>query len=191
MRDNGNRIKTGGVPQQDDNNIWVIGHLHTKQKVGNSYYPGTPYQLNFGENPTKGWALGKFKYNNKGKLLHKMHIVDNDSAFKLLNLIVESANDLKKIVDNPLYRYKLFVKEGVELPTNTNAKYPNIENTLGFKTNRELQLMGGAANDMAGQIPEFSLTTGLKDFLLTQLNATEKQANRALELIEQMGSLRI
>lgn len=71
--DNGFTITNGIDP---DGNWWISGHLHTKQKIGKTWYPGTLYPLSVMEKGPKGFAY--FWFN--GELHAKWHKVE---TFKL------------------------------------------------------------------------------------------------------------
>ena len=43
----------------------ISGHIHDYQKVGNVFYPGTPYQHTFGESEQKGLQYLEFHKNGK------------------------------------------------------------------------------------------------------------------------------
>lgn len=55
VRDNGYPVRgqehgdKDVVDEQEGDVLWVSGHLHTAQKVGRTYFPGTIYQTSFGE----------------------------------------------------------------------------------------------------------------------------------------------
>lgn len=132
IADNGYCDKKNGVPCTD-NNIWVIGHLHTKQTQKRNWWPGTIYQTNFGEKLPKGFSV--FKVTREGKKLFCTEtFFKNDPAFKLIVIKVENEEDLDKLTNNPLYRYKLKIKNKSVIPLNLNQRFPNIVGNLPVST---------------------------------------------------------
>lgn len=129
-RDNGRQIKDGFSTKH----FCCIGHLHTPHTVNSCYYSGTLFQTNFGESLPK-----KFHHVRvKSDMTHRVKLVPNDPDFKLFNLEVYSIKDLKQVDTNPLYLYKAFIQEGVDIDPDLFAKYPNIVKLVWFKTKTEL-----------------------------------------------------
>jgi hypothetical protein len=177
-RDNGRTIGPKDGTKQKDDNYWFIGHLHTPQSLGNSHFCGTMFQTNFGESLPKGFIHFKAKLKN-GKLTVKVDRIPNDPAFKLIPLIVESRKDLKKIEPNPLYLYKVFLKEGVEIKVDLNKKYPNIINTpTTYTDKKKIVLDVGDAEEI-----RYNLLDGLPKWMKKK-GATKKQIKRAQELVK-------
>lgn len=187
LRDNGSKIQKDHGIKQKGKDVWVIGHLHTPQTVGLSYYAGTMYQQNFGEGHTKGFLHCKFKIKN-GKLKHNIRFVENDPKFKLFNLIVESESDLEQISSNPLYKYKLFLKAGVRLPNNIAEQYPNITNTLGFKNKKDLEFLEAEDEEDDEQVnaSSFGLTDNLERFVREKHKLKPKKVRRILDLADRI-----
>ena len=173
-RDNGYRIK------EDENeealsDIWVIGHLHTPQTLGsNVYFPGTLYQLSFGEGLLKGFAHLKCKMVGS-KLRHKYIWIENKPAFTLNTLKVEKVSDFAQIDDNMLHLYKVYVRTGVKVPRELPA---NVNNIVGYDTDRELSALTEFNMEDQSDGVTFGLTTGLDEYL-TSKGATDYQIRRA------------
>ena len=128
VADNGYRDEENGIVC-NDNNIWVIGHLHTKQKQKRNWWPGTIYQTNFGESLPKGFST--FKVVREGDRLSCTEtFLKNEPAFKFIVLKIETEEDLEKLSNNLLYRYKLKVKNKSVIPLNLNQRFPNIVGNL-------------------------------------------------------------
>lgn len=175
LRDNGTKITKGGVPSKDKDH-WLIGHLHTKQELGLNYFPGTVYQLNFGESLPKGFV--HFSYKQVGtKVKAKYKWIQTNPAFKFFNVDVEKASDLKEISDNPLYKYKLFVSKGVKLPNNFLVDKPNIVSVAGYSSKEELKTI-----KQAEAIPDFNMRGQLKSWLRTTKKFSKAQVRRSLKL---------
>lgn len=177
--DNG-RISTGGTPQEDDD-TWIIGHLHTAQQLGKTHFSGTMYQTNFGESQDKYFI--KFKVRMKdGRLKRKVELIETFPEFKLINLVVDKKSVLKTITDNPLHLYKLFVKKGVELPKDLNKTYPNIVNSVGYEKKAELDTFLSIEETVS-----INITSGLKEYL-TDKGASDWELKRAKQLITELKS---
>lgn len=176
VRDNGLRIKKEHGTKADKN-IWVVGHLHTPQILDLTWFGGTLYQQNFGESFPKGFLYCKFKENGKS-ITPKIKFIKNDPAFKFHNLVVEKLSDLKQISNNQLYKYKIFVKKGVELPDNLHNKYPNIINTpIRVKNKKEVAVL------VSDEQSNFTLTSNLTSYLKKKHGAKKKQIKRAKQLL--------
>ena len=184
-RDNGQVIKK--AHDVDKKAVWGMGHLHTPHDVGNVHYCGTLYQLNFGERLPKGSMLIQGKLSG-GSLQHRIKRISNDPTFKLINLVIESLSDTKKIEKNPLYRYRLLTKSNIELPENIMEKFPNIVKTEGFSNKEELKAIIEDSfieiNNQTLELP--SLNEHLEDFLIKVKGANKKQVKRALEIVKEV-----
>jgi DNA repair exonuclease SbcCD nuclease subunit len=184
FRDNGSKSKSDYVIK--DKNLWLLGHLHTPHTIkSNIFYSGTLYQLNFGESLPKGWVDFKVKETKTGALTHDVEFVKNNPEFKLFNIDVTTLNDLDQIKKNPLYKYTLFLREGIELPENITVDYPGIVSISGYKTKKELEaLKTNAMLPIEEQtLKNVSVFYGLKKNLKQQ-GATDQQINRALKLVK-------
>lgn len=137
-RDNGHKIKSAHNPKPKA--LWIMGHLHTPHTVGSVYYAGTLYQLNFGESLPKGFLRIQARMRN-GVLQHKITRIKNTPRFQFFNLPVESKEDLRKIQNNPLFLYKLFVSSEYDLPLSVLDSFPNIVDHKGFSNKKELEAM--------------------------------------------------
>ena len=132
-RDNGRKINTGFETEH----ICALGHLHTPHTVNSCYYSGTLFQTNFGESLPKKFHHGRVKSDME----HKIRLIPNDPDFKLFNLEVYGVNDLKAIDTNPMYLYKAFIQEGVDIDPELFAKYSNVVKLVWFKTKTELNTL--------------------------------------------------
>lgn len=138
LRDNGTPIDDDhGIPEPETDNIWVMGHLHTYQKVGSStYYPGTLYQTSFGEQPDKYRCHYRVRMA-KGKPELKFRSMDSESPFKLINLDVTDVSDLKGLDPNPLIKYRILYGPEVNLPDSFLRQHPNVVDARPYATKVE------------------------------------------------------
>lgn len=106
--DSGRPISKGSVSTA----VAVIGHIHTRQKIRNTYYAGTLYQTTFGEAGNKvfhhityddGWAINEIPFKPE---------------YRLHSLKISKRRDLLKIPENRKTKkdlYKLVLLDGCEL----------------------------------------------------------------------------
>lgn len=181
LRDNGIKIQKGHGIRQKDDHTWVVGHLHTPQRLGRTYFSGTLYQTNFGESLPKSFLHGRVRVKN-GKLLEKIVQVPNDPAFKLFNLRIEKRSDLDAIQDNPLYLYKLFIKKGVKIDFDLSTRYKNLYNTPSTYTN-EAELL--EQQQEVAMVIENDLTGGLLDEL-REKGASKWQRKRGTAIVNEI-----
>jgi DNA repair exonuclease SbcCD nuclease subunit len=181
-RDNGRIIKEGDTPEFK-RHMFIQGHLHTPQVVGRHVYAGTLYQMSFGETLDKGFLRFRCRIVD-GQLEFKHKHVSIEPEFKLVNLVVEDKQDLKKITSDPTTRYKLFVQEDVSIPNDFLLKHTNIVNRLSFSSQEELQALENEEFALETQSIELSHERLLPNFLKKKLGLGKPQINRALELLD-------
>lgn len=133
IRDNGRQISEG----KHTNNLCVLGHLHTPHVVRNSHFSGTLFQTNFGESLPKGFHHARVKSVKEFQITQ----INNDPAFKLVNLEIYTRKDLAKISKDPMHLYKLFIKDAVDIDIEDLGNLPNVIKTNIFKNKEELNLI--------------------------------------------------
>jgi len=181
LRDNGMKIKKGDGVKQRDKNVWVIGHLHTPQTVGLTWYSGTLYQTSFGESLPKSFMHIKARVDKDGLLDCKIKRIPVDPAFKLIPLVIEKRKDFKKIEDNPLYLYKLFIKSGVDVDFDIHKRYPNVWNSpVLFDDKKKIVLDAHEVEEI-----KYDIREGLKP-TLKEMGATKPQIKRAQQLVDKI-----
>lgn len=176
--DNGSRLRGGHEHKAKDNSVYILGHLHTTQKVGKSYYPGTLYQTSFGEPMPKGYSI--FEINKNYEVVGDWW-KELEPPFKFINLEVFEQDDLV-IPDNPMHKVKVFyASDKVDIPSNLMLKYSNIVELIPFKNKIEL----AEQKDLI-QRPEtidYDIKSNLPDFLSGR-KLTKKQIKRANKLVD-------
>lgn len=177
--DNGHPVGEGhGVEEEKGTSYYILGHLHTCQTVGRSYYPGTLYQTSFGERQEK--FMGFFKARLKdGRLEFKANTVEFDSPFKLINLEVKKLTDLNKISKDLTTKYRVIYSAKLELPRNLLLKHPNVIEVLPYKDKVELSQL------LKPETVTYSVTDNLAEFLAND-GLTPKQIKRAHKLVSQV-----
>lgn len=182
-RDNGRMIKDGTLPEYK-RHMFIQGHLHTPQVVGRHVYAGTLYQLSFGESLPKGFLRFRCRLQD-GRLEFKHKHVKVDPVFKLVNLVVEDKQDLKKVTSDPNVRYKLFIKEDVIVPNDFLLKHTNIVNRLSFSTQEELEALENEEFALESQSVELSHEKLLPGFLKKK-GFAKPDIRRALNLLDKI-----
>lgn len=113
----------------------VSGHLHTAQRASNVDYSGTLYQTSFGERPAKYYHLISLDADGD----HSVKRIRHSPKYTLVNLIVNSIQDLDAIQNDPHTLYKLFIKADVVL--DDRIDYPNVVKTNNYSTKSELKAL--------------------------------------------------
>lgn len=139
VRDNGRAVEEGTkVPK---GHLILGGHLHTKQKVGSFYCPGTVYQTTFGEQPDKFYA----RVGWTGDVAtSKVVFVPHAPRFTLKNAVINSLEEYEAFCDmareaGDMTLFKVFVNSrSVLLPVNAFAGLTNVVKTNPFQTETEL-----------------------------------------------------
>lgn len=119
------------------NHVCVAGHLHTRQKVRNTYFSGTMYQTNFGEKPKK--YFHHVVWNNPED--YSVKCIRTIPEFELINHIVSTEDDVGAISSDPTKLYKVFVKKGLVLDANAFGHLPNVLRVNAFATEKQLTAM--------------------------------------------------
>lgn len=109
----------------------VIGHIHTKQRVRNSFYPGTTYQTNFGEGLDKFFA--HISYDDGWSV----DMIPIKPTYRLHTVVVDSRADLKGVPASPNDFVKLIIKGPVRA---SDYQHLNVVKTSVVKTETELAL---------------------------------------------------
>lgn len=130
--ESGREFKSESFP---DGPEWaVVGHLHTRQRVKNAYYPGTLYQTTFGETEEKFYAHIRYEDNT-----WSVRFVPFKSPWILRTITVHSKADLKNLPTDKTTLIRLVVSDGTDLTPKLLSKYPNIVKVRPFKSKAELE----------------------------------------------------
>lgn len=175
--DNGYPVKEG--QPVDEKHLWVLGHLHTPH--GN--FTGTLYQLSFVESEKKGFEVIEVT-SKKGRLKMKREHVRTSPDFRLKTLEVETKHDLKKIKDNPNWKYRLIVKSDYELPDDIMGMYPNVVTMVGYKTKKQKEAAKSIDTLASSSKVRLPSEKKLLKKIFKEEGRTKEQLRRALELVE-------
>jgi hypothetical protein len=133
-RDNGRQIDHGFTTPHK----CCVGHLHTNHRVRRVHYSGTLYQTNFGESLPK--YFHHVRYEDDDPYAAEVENVPFEPPWKLLNLEVETEEDLLKIENDPDTLYKLFIHEGLNLDIDDVLReHPNVVRHNKFKNKEDLK----------------------------------------------------
>lgn len=183
--DNGRTIKSSHEVKSSQ--TYILGHLHTKQKVGKHYFPGTLYQTSFGENSDKGFGLFEIK---KGKITNPNScLVSEKPSFTFVNLELHKQKELdniKEIIKDDTF-YKIFIKSNLEVPSNLTIIYKNIVEIIPFKDKKDLNQLVNLEQSVENIA--YSVTDNLDEFLKARNHSPEqieKAKQHVAKAIEQL-----
>jgi hypothetical protein len=112
----------------------VIGHIHTRQKVRNSWFSGTLYQTNFGENGDKS-----FHHITYTKGDWEIEDIPVKPTYRLHTVEALTKDDLKKVPASKFDLVKLILLDGNELSAADYA-HLNVVRQRAVSTERDLAL---------------------------------------------------
>ncbi len=158
----------------------VQGHLHTRQRVRNHYYPGTLYQMSFGEKLPKGYGVVRAT-----KETFAYRWVEKLPPFELRNVYIEKPKDFERLTPDATILQKLFVSDTVRLPSNLLSQYPNIVNALVYGDEKELQAIQDAELALETESSELNHEEFLPA-VLSSIGASVPQINRAVKLMHSL-----
>jgi DNA repair exonuclease SbcCD nuclease subunit len=176
FRDNGRKIDHGLKTKH----AGVMGHLHTMHRVRRVHYSGTLYQTNFGESLPK--SFHHVRYEDDDPYNVEVTNVPFEPPWKLLNLEVNTEDDLSSIVEDPDTLYKLFIKEGLDLDMmDVMNTYPNVVRHNKFSSKTELkELIENEWDFESGSVVNNVDTREvLSEYLTTKSKLSKKEVKRA------------
>lgn len=112
----------------------VVGHIHTNQKIRNTYFSGTLYQTTFGESQDKYFHHASYK---EGKL--KVRNIKHKPYIRLHNIVLEEAPGRDSIPSEEGNLCKVFVKKNVVLEPTFLKDNPSVVKINSFSTKEELK----------------------------------------------------
>lgn len=111
--------------------VVCMGHLHTNHRTRNTYYSGTLYQTNFGEQPEKYFHHVRFTSPED----YEIDSIPFKSKYTLHNCVVETEADIKALPTSEFDLIKLVVKDGSDVVVPSR---PNIVINKTYKTKEDL-----------------------------------------------------
>lgn len=169
LRDNGTK-NDSGIPEPKGNNLWVMGHLHTPQIVGNTYYAGTLYQTNAGESLPKRYYYLRARMGKR--LEYKIEWHDAALPYEFRTIPASAAASIDA---NPLIKYRVREQPDVALPENFMIDNPNVVERIAYKQEVDLSTLTTSAAD-------YDVNKRVRQFL-RERGRTKLQMLRARTLI--------
>lgn len=182
--DNGYTIKREeGINIESSKAKWIIGHIHLYQKFKWGLYPGTLYQVNFGENLNKSFSDFKATLHmGEVKLVSKAVPVKN--VFRLKNVAIKEEADLKKIPFEDRLFLKLKIFNNVRIPSEFLVQNQHVILTEIVGKKGEVSKIV-APVDAPDTVFEMTETTGLKEYLLAR-GMPKDRTIEAIKLVKRM-----
>jgi len=169
-------------------NLWVIGHLHTKQmdKKRHYYYPGTLYQTSFGETSPKRYMKFRVESTANGRLKYGAQTYPSNPKFHLETLEIQKKHQLevckKQLAEKKKHvYYRVFHNKDIRLPLSFMRKYPQIVECKSFKDEEELK------NLVVSESIHYKVTDGLMTYL-KNLGMSLAKRKRAKKFVEEAVS---
>lgn len=94
----------------------VIGHIHTKQRIRNSYFSGTLYQTDFGQQPDK--AFHHIEFEGDEWIIREIPF---KPEYTLHTVEVKTRRDLRKVPRSPKDLVKLILVDGCQVSATDTA----------------------------------------------------------------------
>jgi len=180
---NGASLDNGAIVKDaidlDKNNIWILGHLHTRQ---GELYPGSIVQTRFGEGVNKYFF--DCYYNNSNLEVEAVKI---KNSFNLIDVKVKTLKDLEKYSFNNNDCYRIYASNSVSMND-------VIEKTKGFNIYKIIGVNNTSSsvlnNDEIICSEDFSELTDDKKYLRLWLSnpkncdLTVEQIEHALDIVD-------
>lgn len=164
-------------------NLWVIGHLHTKQsdKSRSYFYPGTLYQTSFAETQSKVFMEFDVDKAPSGRLKYTVQKHPSLRKFSLKTVEIKEKHHIdvykKYLNEDPLTFYRVFHSANISLPLSFMRKYPQVIECKSFKSDQELKDLVVSENI------QYKITDGLMMYL-KNLGMSLASRKRARSLVK-------
>lgn len=167
---------------------WVMGHIHQAQETKGAIYPGTAYQVDFGEKLPKHLMYFRARLN-RDRVTLEHELIVQAPLFRLINVVVNNEDDLATIKPYKPGKipnfYKLQLARGVKPPPKFMIERPNVIFTEAINAKGE-KLEVTRPERAPAEVMKFSPTTGLVKYL-TANGMTKKRARMAKDLVKIMA----
>lgn len=165
--------------------IWVMGHIHMAQETKGAIYPGTAYQVDFGEKLPKYLMHFKAKYD-RNRVILDHELIEQEPLFKLTTISIDKLEDLDAIKPYKKKKIPEFIKiklaRGITLPPKFNIERPHVIFTEAVGAKGEQ--LGITRPDRApDDVQKFSPTSGLVKYLVAN-GLPKERARLAKELVK-------
>ena len=187
VRDNGRRAGDGDgdVAESSGDALWVSGHLHTAQKVGRTYFPGTTAQYSFGEEDGPKHVLRLRAASRRGKWRFKADSERVRRPFRLATKVIsDDAEWHERLPGGSRVRWRVAHSPELRQPEGYLKDNPSVvecrptgsgPRSIGSDLAQEMSSADGSEL-------EYGLTDGL-DRLLESWGMEKAQVARAYEIV--------
>ena len=185
VRDNGHAVGEDDkdVAEEMGDAIWVSGHLHTAQKIGGTFFPGTTAQYSFGEEDGHKHVL-RVHTAKQGKRL-KAESWRIKRPYRLATEVIEDeAGWLRKLPNKRRVKYRVLHDPELRQPDHYLRDNPAVVECRPSGT-KSRSIGSDLAQEMAaasGGGLEYGMTDGLAD-LLKSWGLDKQQVARAHEIV--------
>lgn len=193
VRDNGYQVRgpehgdRDAVEDPGDGVLWVVGHLHSAQRVRRTYFPGTLYQTNFGEEDgPKSFLRGQARLSN-GRTKCKLERIRVKRPFRLGTVrISDDAEWTRRLARTKRQRFRVLHSPELRQPGTYMLDNPAVvECRPSGSPSKSVNLKSELAS------AEDQLSYGIKDGLdelLTEWGTEPKQVKRANEVVDEIAA---
>jgi hypothetical protein len=115
--------------------VTLAGHLHTAQRVRNTFFMGTLYQTNFGEKLPKYFHHVRFNSVKD----YDIELIKHEPKYTLHTIVLNSRDDLQTIPTKATQLVKLVIQDGANVRASDYSHLTNVVNIRNFKSREELQ----------------------------------------------------
>lgn len=183
LSDSGYKLEDSGISISNKKAYWVMGHIHLKQSYKWGCYPGTPYQINFGES-TEKYLLKVKATLDAGKLTVKRKFLPVDTPYTLETLNLEDVSQLPKFNKKKPNFFKIRIRDGFELPSTFLIDNPHIiAKDILNKKGKLTEIT--KIEDAPDTVFHLTATSNLVPFLVKK-GMSEKEAKSARKLIKKI-----
>jgi hypothetical protein len=131
--DAGKAMSDDKLPASDA--VTVAGHLHTSQRVRNTFFSGTLYQTNFGEKLPKYFHHIRFRSPKD----YEIELVPHKPKYTLHNVVLNSRADVDQIPKSKYALVKLVIADGADVRASDFGNFQNIVQVKTYKSKDDLQ----------------------------------------------------
>lgn len=165
---NDNNSKAHGGIKSTDDHWYVLGHVHTPQVVGQTFYPGSPHQTSFGEGKKKGYGIFTAQPLEDNTVDFKWDWREHKTPYTLATIYVDDADQLPTHTKSSPTMYRVMIPKGFELTPEilaSHSKYCVFEQSKVVKSNKkdDESIVESPDADIEKILTEFLNDQGLSD----------------------------
>ena len=190
VRDNGYFVKDDkdAVEDEKERATWIVGHLHTAQKVDRTYFPGTLYQTNFGEaDEPKQFVRIRQAGKRRGQTKFKVTSHRVKRPFSLATVNIKKTSDWVGTLPNKRrIKHRVLHHPDIRQPDTFLANNPSVvecrptgSRSKGKGSELAKEMRSAASEELA-----YRVTDGLGG-LLKSWGLNKREVAKAHEIVEQ------